>query len=187
MKKHFYLFRHGQSVWNAEGRPHGQHPYPVPLTITGQEQAKELARLLSDKKIEVVLTSDLLRAEQTANIIGDILNVEVVKDVRFREVDYGLLNGLYTIDREETFPDFRKCYTDFSFSFPQGECFNDVVDRMKQALEEYAKTYRYQNMAVSSHRVRVGWWKQPWWNSIWKNCNGSARYFPCWRMVTISR
>lgn len=155
MKKHFYLFRHGQSVWNAEGRPHGQHPYPVPLTITGQEQAKELARLLSDKKIEIILTSDLLRAEQTANIIGDILKIGVIKDMRFREVDYGLLNGKYTFEREEIFPGFRKCYADYALAFPEGECLNEVAERMNQGMKEYAENFEYQNIAISSHRRSI--------------------------------
>lgn len=52
MKKHFYIFRHGQTVWNAEGRPQGQHEYPVPLTMEGREQAQKLADKLKDKKIK---------------------------------------------------------------------------------------------------------------------------------------
>lgn len=51
MKKHFYIFRHGQTVWNAEGRPQGQHEYPVPLTMEGREQAQKLADKLKDKKL----------------------------------------------------------------------------------------------------------------------------------------
>ena len=53
MKKHFYIFRHGQTVWNAEGRPQGQHEYPVPLTMEGREQAQKLADKLKDKKIKL--------------------------------------------------------------------------------------------------------------------------------------
>ena len=63
MKKHFYIFRHGQTVWNAEGRPQGQHEYPVPLTMEGREQAQKLADKLKGKKIKLIVSSDLLRAE----------------------------------------------------------------------------------------------------------------------------
>ena len=98
MKKHFYIFRHGQTIWNAEGRPQGQHPYPVPLTMTGREQAAELAAKLADKKIKTLISSDLLRARQTAEIVAEKLGLKVEFDPRLREVDYGELNGMYTLE-----------------------------------------------------------------------------------------
>ena len=101
MKKHFYIFRHGQTVWNAEGRPQGQHEYPVPLTMEGREQAQKLADKLKDKKIKLIVSSDLLRAQQTGEIVAQALGVPLEFDRRLREVDYGILNGLYTIEREE--------------------------------------------------------------------------------------
>ncbi|MBP5399021.1 MAG: histidine phosphatase family protein [Alphaproteobacteria bacterium] len=151
MKKHFFIFRHGQTIWNAEGRPHGQHSYPAPLTVTGQEQAGKLAEELADKKIKIIITSDLLRAKQTAEIVANALKVDVVEDQRLREVDYGKLNGLYTLEREWAFPDFRKCYEDFDFPFPEGECLQQVADRMLQAIKSYATTYHYRNIGVSTH------------------------------------
>ncbi len=151
LKKHFYIFRHGQSVWNAEGRPHGQHPFPVPLTLNGQEQAKELANQLKDKKIKIIVTSDLLRAKQTADIVGNILNADVVEDVRLREIDYGVLNGLYTLDREEVFPEFKRCYEDVNFPFLEGECFADVAKRMKNAIEDCYQSYNHRNIGISTH------------------------------------
>lgn len=151
MKKHFYIFRHGQTIWNAEGRPQGQHPYPVPLTMTGREQAEQLAQKLSDKKIKKLISSDLLRAKQTAEIVAGKLGLEVEFDARLREVDYGKLNGMYTIEREEKYPDFRKCYTDYSASFPEGESFGEVGERMKAAIREAALKYNNRSIAVSSH------------------------------------
>lgn len=120
MKKHFYIFRHGQTVWNAEGRPQGQHEYPVPLTMEGREQAQKLADKLKDKKIKLIVSSDLLRAQQTGEIVAQALRVPLEFDRRLREVDYGILNGLYTIEREEVYPDFKKCYEDPKIPFPEG-------------------------------------------------------------------
>ncbi len=151
MKKHFYIFRHGQTIWNAEGRPQGQHPYPVPLTMTGQEQACQLAEKLADKKIKRLISSDLLRAKQTAEIVAEKLGLEIEFDPRLREVDYGRLNGMYTIEREEKFPDFRKCYADYSAHFPDGESFSEVADRMKAAIRDAALKYNNRNIAVSTH------------------------------------
>lgn len=151
MKKHFYIFRHGQTIWNAEGRPQGQHPYPVPLTMTGREQAAELAAKLADKKIKTLISSDLLRARQTAEIVAEKLGLKVEFDPRLREVDYGELNGMYTLEREEKFPDFRECYRDYDRRFPGGESFCEVGERMKNAIIDAARKYHHRNLALSTH------------------------------------
>ncbi len=151
MKKHFYIFRHGQTVWNAEGRPQGQHPYPVPLTMNGREQAASLAEKLADRKIKRLISSDLLRAAQTAEIVAGRLGLGIEYDPRLREVDYGKLNGMYTIEREEKYPDFRKCYADYGAKFPDGESFGEVAERMKAAIRDAAQKYSSRNIALSTH------------------------------------
>ena len=151
MKKHFYIFRHGQTQWNVDGRAQGQSPYTIPLTKEGCEQAQTLGKKLSDKNIGVIYSSDLFRAMQTAEIVGKILNVSVHADKRLREVDYGRLNGLYPLEMEEVYPDYRKCYDDFSHSFPEGESLNQAIERFKQALEEIAQQCSYENIGISSH------------------------------------
>ena len=151
MEKHFFIFRHGQTVWNAEGRPHGQDPYPVPLTMVGQEQVRQLADKLKDKNIELIISSDQLRAEQTSKIIAEKINVEIIYIPALREVDYGKLNGLYSLEREDVYPEYKKCYQDYSFPFPEGESFAEAAKRFQQALEETANQYPCQNIAVSTH------------------------------------
>lgn len=126
MKKHFYIFRHGQTVWNAEGRPQGQHPYPVPLTMNGREQAASLAEKLADRKIKRLISSDLLRAAQTAEIVAGRLGLEIEYDPRLREVDYGA-------------------------KFPDGESFGEVAERMKAAIRDAAQKYSSRNIALSTH------------------------------------
>lgn len=151
MKTHFYMFRHGETIWNAEWRPHGQHPSPVPLTINGREQMALLADKLADKKINIIFSSDLLRAQQSAEIIAEKLKLEIIYDENLREVDYGKLNGLYSLEREEVFPDYRKCYEDYSLPFPEGESFQNAVNRMDKALKNAAEKYDGKNIAVSTH------------------------------------
>ena len=151
MKKHFYIFRHGQTIWNAEGRPQGQHEYPVPLTVTGQEQARKLSQRLKDKKIKRIFSSDLLRAKQTGEIVAKELNVPIDFDKRLREVDYGILNGLYTIDREEVYPDFKKCYEDIRVPFPEGESLYSVAERIRETLKEIAVNVSNRVVGISTH------------------------------------
>ena len=151
MKKHFYIFRHGQTIWNAEGRPQGQSEYPVPLTITGQEQARALAQKLADKKIKLIVSSDLMRAKQTAEIVAAELKVPVKFDPRLREVDYGTLNGLYALEREEVCPDYRRSYEDITIPFPQGESLLQVSLRVKAVLEEAAENCPHRAIGIASH------------------------------------
>ncbi len=151
MRKHLYIFRHGQTIWNAEGRPHGQHEYPVPLTVNGTEQAAKLASNLSDKKIKLVVSSDLLRAKQTGEIVAKKLGVKIIFDQRLREVDYGILNGLYTLEREDVYPDFKLSYQDNKISFPEGESLHEVGLRMKELIIDICGKYSYRNIGFSSH------------------------------------
>ncbi len=151
MKKHFYIFRHGQTIWNAEGRPQGQHEYPVPLTMEGREQAQKLADKLTNKKIKIIISSDLLRAQQTGEIVASKLNVPMELDKRLREVDYGILNGLYTIEREEVYPDFKKSYQDHKIPFPEGESLQQVALRMIDLIKELCEKYSYRTIGLSSH------------------------------------
>lgn len=152
MEKHFFIFRHGQTIWNAEGRPQGQDPYPVPLTMVGEEQVRQLADKLKSKNIELIISSDQLRAEQTSKIIAEKIGAEIVYFPELREVDYGLLNGLYSLEREEVFPEHTKCYQDYHFPFPEGESFAHAAERFHKKLVEVAEKYPYKNFAVSTHR-----------------------------------
>lgn len=89
------MVRHGESVWNVEGRVLGQS-MDVPLTDLGRRQAgaagEHLAGLVSASDLTLV-TSDQLRAVQTAEIIGARLGVRVVPEPLLREQSLGALEG----------------------------------------------------------------------------------------------
>ncbi|WP_062998422.1 2,3-bisphosphoglycerate-dependent phosphoglycerate mutase [Nocardia mikamii] len=90
------LLRHGQSVWNAEGRFAGW--IDVPLSPHGRDQARRCARLLADADLrpDIVHTSVLSRATLTADLVLDALNtrwVPVRRSWRLNERHYGALQG----------------------------------------------------------------------------------------------
>jgi broad specificity phosphatase PhoE len=97
---HILLVRHGESTWNAESRWQG-HADP-PLSVLGEQQAAAAADTLSG--IEVVWTSDLVRARRTAEIIASRLDVPVQVDARLRERDVGDWTGLTRAEIEERWP-----------------------------------------------------------------------------------
>lgn len=79
-----WVVRHGESTWNAAGRMQRQNPHP-PLTARGLAQAHATAYSLRDKHIDRIITSDAVRATQTAQAIAAALGVPVSVDIRLRE------------------------------------------------------------------------------------------------------
>ena len=98
------LIRHGQSVWNASNRFTGWTD--VDLSDKGVIEAEEAGRQLSDTRIDVVHTSDLIRAQRTAKIViqqnessGE--DVPTKYDWRLNERHYGALQGLNKAETAE--------------------------------------------------------------------------------------
>lgn len=83
--------RHGQTDWNKEGKQQGT--VDIPLNETGIEQARETAALLKDEIFDCIYTSPLLRAHQTAQIIGEGRNIPIILDDRLIERYMGEFEG----------------------------------------------------------------------------------------------
>ena len=95
------LVRHGESIWNADGRWQGQAD--PPLSDRGRDQAVAAASALGT--VDALVTSDLERAAETGAIIGRILGIDpVLVEPRLRERDAGSLSGLTRPEIHEAFP-----------------------------------------------------------------------------------
>jgi probable phosphoglycerate mutase len=90
-----HLVRHGQSTWNVQQRIQGQTD-EAELTDVGREQARRCADLLAGVKAVRLLTSDLRRAVQSAEIIGAALQLEPIRTSLLREQSFGRLEGAGT-------------------------------------------------------------------------------------------
>lgn len=95
--KHVYNFvflRHGESVGNAESRWQGQSDYP--LNETGRTQARALAKRWREEnaKFDLVITSPLVRAKETAEIVASALDIKVEADPIWMERNIGEMTGL---------------------------------------------------------------------------------------------
>jgi probable phosphoglycerate mutase len=86
------LVRHGESTWNALDIVQGQANAPG-LTDRGRRQAATLAHRLQDRPVVALVSSDLTRARQTAQIIAERVGTAVVLDERVRERDLGVFEG----------------------------------------------------------------------------------------------
>lgn len=135
-----YLLRHGQTVWNVEGRYQGQ--LDSPLTKKGEEQAKENAQKLS-KYIEVkkvkLFSSPLGRAKSTAEIIArfnDIKSSDIIFKEELQEVSYGIFEGkTKEICRTEYAKVFAAREADkFNYVLEDGESYDKVYMRLHHWL-----------------------------------------------------
>ena len=158
MVKNFYIFRHGQSTYNVEGRIQG-HTNNSVLTDFGLEQAYATADNLKNKNVEIVISSPLRRAKQTGNIVSKTIKVPLQYDERFTEVNVGEAEGLlYT----QAMQKFGNLYQKWRNSNPQnddihfenGETKRQVRQRIFSALEQYAQS-KYNNIAISGHGITL--------------------------------
>ncbi|SFI55395.1 Broad specificity phosphatase PhoE [Paenibacillus sp. UNC496MF] len=94
------LIRHGQTAWNELGKIQGRTD--IPLNQEGVRQARALANRLTTEplKWDAVVSSDLMRARQTAGIIAEALGIPLLEpDARLRERYYGDVEGTTEADR----------------------------------------------------------------------------------------
>lgn len=97
------LLRHGRTEWNASGRFQGQQDSA--LDGIGRAQAAAAAVAVAPMQPDVVLSSDLTRALDTAGYVGDETGLRVVADARLREIHLGRWEGLTRAEARAQFPD----------------------------------------------------------------------------------
>jgi broad specificity phosphatase PhoE len=129
-----WLARHGQTAYNHERRFQGH--LPVPLDDTGREQARALARAATQRGWGALWCSPLERALQTAQIVGEAIDMQPHPDARFAETDCGDWTGRTFDEIEAEDPQrFRAFITaDPSFAFPGGESFAQQAARVQDGL-----------------------------------------------------
>jgi broad specificity phosphatase PhoE len=101
------LIRHGQTDWNVEGRWQGQAD-PL-LNERGREEARRTARALRRFEFAALYSSDLRRAIETAQIIAVRMALQIIPELRLREIHLGVWQGMLSTDIQAKYPDeFRR-------------------------------------------------------------------------------
>lgn len=139
-----FVTRHGQTQYNIEVRICGRSN--VRLTEKGIAQAHELAAQMHDTRIDVILSSPLIRARETAEIVSDAIGAPIEVDERLAERDYGVIDGTY-----EGTPGFMEQWVQFGYQYPEGESWLRVVQRVYNFLEDIKLKYPDKNVMVISH------------------------------------
>jgi probable phosphoglycerate mutase len=116
-----WLVRHGETEWSLSGQHTGRTD--LPLTPVGEQQARDIGRLLRGQRFGVVLTSSLLRARETCRLAG--YGDNAVVDPNPQEWDYGDYEGRTTAEIQEQ----RPAWSLWSDGVPGGESIQQVATR----------------------------------------------------------
>lgn len=143
------LLRHGQSTWNAEARWQGQAD--PPLSAEGERQAEAAAALLDGFGIEAVVSSDLVRARRTAEILAAALGVGAVDiDPDLRERHVGEWSGLTRAEIDERWPGSLGAWREGKLDRPPGGESNDeMATRVMAAMQRLTSRPEAVVLAVS--------------------------------------
>ena len=130
------LVRHGETEWNKDWRYQGQAD--LPLNKEGRRQALKLAKRLKEEKISAILSSDLKRAYQTANIIAKSHHLRVKKRTALREINYGVFEGLLLEEVKKRYKTILERWWDdpLSTRIPEGETLKEFKRRVSAVYEE---------------------------------------------------
>lgn len=147
----FIVVRHGETQWNVETRIQGQGDSP--LTAAGRAQAEAIAGRLSGESFDVLVSSDLGRATDTARRIAERRGIAIVTDARLRERDFGVGEGLTYEEIGVRFPDAfsRTRDTDPDYTIPGGESRRAFHERVTAAFADLAREHEGRRVAVVSH------------------------------------
>ncbi len=135
--KRLFLVRHGQTDFNATRRFQGQ--IDVPLNETGLQQAGSIAAYLAaTESIDRIVASDLTRARQTAEAIGEASGVAVEFDPRLREITVGEWEGLSREDIAAQWPDLLEAWNaGVDMRPPGGESRKEAGRRVADAVLDH--------------------------------------------------
>lgn len=149
------LIRHGQTEWNATGRWQGQAD--PPLNETGRAQARQTAQELISQKIEVLISSDLRRARETAEIIGGAIGLPVELEPRLREINLGDWQGLYSDDIRTRWPDEMRVWIESPLAIrpPNGESIRELADRVVTAITDLVACYPDRCVGLVAHELPI--------------------------------
>ncbi|WP_144678952.1 histidine phosphatase family protein [Bacillus altitudinis] len=138
------LVRHGETDWNATKRIQGRTD--IPLNDTGKWQAEQTGLYLKDAHWDVVISSPLSRAKETAHLILQHVHAPLVIMDDFIERDFGDAEGMSFEERQKLFPNKQ---------YPNMEPLSALQDRMLEGIEKVRATYPDQRVLIVAHGAAI--------------------------------
>jgi len=153
MKLH--LIRHAETVWHEENKYSGHTD--IELTNLGHAQAKMLAAWAVELKPEAIYSSDLTRAIDTAKPSALALGLQIMVDSRFREVNFGRIEGLTPIEMDRQFHEVRQEFLarPADTKMPDGESGRLALQRALPAVDEIFSDLKDTDVMLVSHGTLI--------------------------------
>ena len=149
------LIRHGETAWNAERRLQGH--IDIALNDEGLRQAGALAEALEGEQLDLIVSSDLQRAAQTADALARTRAMPVQRDPLLRERCFGGFEGLLYAEIEQRFPlEFAAWQArEIDATMPSGarvaETFRQFYQRAVAAIVAWGRAHPGQTLALVAH------------------------------------
>lgn len=151
------LVRHGETDYNVTGRWQGQ--LDTPLNALGRQQADKVAQALRGVQLNLIVSSDLVRAVDTARAIAAHHGLSPLLDARWREIHLGIFQGLTRQEIKETYPlEYNSWHYDDNFVVPNGESRLQVQNRVYEAWLSLVERPDLEGTAlVTAHGGTIRW------------------------------
>ncbi len=146
-----YLIRHAQTEWNRAGIAQGQ--MDSPLTPEGIDKTKMLSPGIKEIDPDVVFSSDLGRAVNTAEFLTCDIDKEIFYEKGLREMDFGVFSGKSWNYIENEMSDLHKLFAsgDPDFIIPGGESHNQFFQRVISCLKDIAEKNIGKKILIVTH------------------------------------
>ncbi|MGB9608892.1 MAG: class I tRNA ligase family protein, partial [Minisyncoccia bacterium] len=147
----YFIMRHGQSqtqIKNIIDCGAGNYK----LTTLGQDMVLRQAKKLLSKKIDLIFSSDILRAKETAEIVSKVLGKEVIFDQRLRETNFGEFCGKPVELYKKAFLTYE---SRFELKPTNGESLRDTRKRVWEFLLELENKYKNKKILIISHEYPI--------------------------------
>lgn len=150
-----YMIRHGETDFNKQRRIQGQSD--IPLNAYGRELARKTGKGLKDVGFDLVITSPLIRAKETAQLIAGERDIPFIEEPRIQEIAFGEYEGLCCSKDGYNIPDknFLAFFDDpIHYQIPpKGESFQQIIERTGYFLEELInkREYAEKTILISTH------------------------------------
>lgn len=175
-----YLTRHGETEWNREYRFQGNKDSK--LTEKGILAAELLSYRIEDIEIDNIVSSPLMRAYKTAEIVKGNKDVEISTHEGLMEINLGEFEGMSYTEIKNQYPQLlSKVEEDpFNNNYPNGENLNQFYDRVVDAFIELIEKYKNKSILIVAHGgtikcieayIRGFKLSSDWIGNVVKNCS----------------
>jgi len=178
-----YLTRHGETEWNKQFRFQGSKNSE--LTEKGILAAELLSSRVEEIDLDYIISSPLMRAYHTAEIVRGNKNIEIIKDDGFKEINLGDFEGMKYDEISVSCCDILKKIEDdpFKNGYPNGENLLEFYWRVEKSFKEVIEKYKGKNTLIVAHGgtikciesyIRKLQINNDWMKSVVKNCSLSC-------------